>query len=155
MDSNSECFVLVWLDVERFDRVVKFGSKDRSDALHLFVHVFRSADLAGCVTFSRPRQNSLDDGRGHWKLVFGGSGILWVVFVIKISRCTSEIFNDDLGFGHEAFIIVAIFGDHTLVLGCLLLSHVASFHRLVYVEENLSSGESLPFSKMWLIGVPW
>ena len=95
--------------MERLDRFVKFSSNDRSDALHLFVHIFRSADLVGCVTFHRSRQNSLDDALGHLKLVFGGSGILWVNFVVKISRCTSEIFNDDLGFGHEAFIVVAIF----------------------------------------------
>ena len=112
-----------------------------------------SADLVGCVTLGRPRQHSFDDGRGHSKLVFGNTGILWMVFVIKVSRCTSEIFNDDLGFGHGAFIVVAIFCEHALMLSHLLLSHAASFHRLVQVEENLSNRESLPFSQMWLIGV--
>ena len=92
------------------------------------------------------------------KLVFGGSGILWVVFVIKISRCTSEIFNNYFGLRHGiciVVVVVAIFCEHALVLGCLLLSRVSSFHRLVKIEENLSSRESLPFSEMWLIGMPW
>ena len=155
VDSTPHCFVVVMLDVERFDSVVDFGAKDRSDSLHLFVHVFRSADLAGCVTLGCPRQDTSDDVRAHWELVFGNTDILWMVFVIKVSRRTSEIFNDDLGLGHGICIVVAIFCEHALVLGCLLLSHVASFHRLVKVEENLSSRESLPFSEMWLIGMPW
>ena len=83
------------------------------------------------------------------------SSILWMRFVINVSRCASEIFNDDLGSRHGVFILFAIFGEQTLVLGCLLLSHVASLDRLVQVEQNLSCRKSLPFGQMWLVGVPW
>ena len=63
--SDPHCFVVALLDVKRFDGVVKFGATDRSDTLHLCVHVFWPADLAICVTLSRPCQHPPDDGRGH------------------------------------------------------------------------------------------
>ena len=78
-----------------------------------------------------------------------------IISTFRKSLAKSEIFNDDLGVGHGICSVVAIFCEHALVLGCLFLSHVASFHRLIKVEENFSSRESLPFSEMWLIGVPW
>ena len=52
-------------------------------------------------------------------------------FLIKVGRCASEIFNDNTWFEHGVFILIAILCEQTLVLGCLLLSYVARFHRLV------------------------
>ena len=89
------------------------------------------------------------------RLVFGSGSILWICFLIKFGRSASEIFNDNPCFGHGVFILIAIPCEQTLVLGCLLLSHVACIHRLIYVEENLSSRKSLPFGQMWLVAVPW
>ena len=60
--------------------------------------------------------------------MLGSGDILWMGFVIEVSRCASEIFNEDPGLGHGVCILLAILHEHTLVLGCLLLSHVASFH---------------------------
>ena len=40
--------------------------------------------------------------------MFGSGVILWMVFVVKVSRYASEIFNDELGYASDFFIVVAI-----------------------------------------------
>ncbi len=84
-----------------------------------------------------------------------GAGVLRMI-VVEIRRRTSEIFDDDARAGSGLLVIVVvIFRPETLVLACLLLSHVASVNGLIQVEEDLSRRECLPFGEMWLIRMPW
>ncbi len=65
VDCDAHCLVVVLLHLERFHDVVKFGAKDYGDTLHLFVHVFRAADLASSITLGRLCQQPCDNGCGH------------------------------------------------------------------------------------------